>query len=143
MLWVVQYVAPGVIGVVLCGLQCIGLKAASEPEIYGAIRFGAVLENVVFDEFTREVDYDSKCVPCPALPCSCIRAVRTLMRQENIIPLVSCMVVRHRCSLQVHLYSGYMHHGTGSPAIGKCDTTLWHISWTIPWYFSVVCPHSA
>jgi hypothetical protein len=44
-----------------CYAKCIGLKAASEPEIHGAIRFGAVLENVVFDEFTRDVDFDSKC----------------------------------------------------------------------------------
>ena len=40
--------------------RCIGLKKSSEPEIYNAIRFGSVLENVVFDEFTREVDFDSK-----------------------------------------------------------------------------------
>jgi phosphoenolpyruvate carboxykinase (ATP) len=29
-----------------------------EPEIYDAIRFGAILENVVYDETTRVVDYD-------------------------------------------------------------------------------------
>ena len=33
----------------------------SEPEIWNAIRFGAILENVVFDEYTREVDFMSKC----------------------------------------------------------------------------------
>ena len=43
-----------------CYAKCIGLKKASEPEIYNAIRFGSVLENVVFDEYTREVDFDSK-----------------------------------------------------------------------------------
>lgn len=32
----------------------------SEPEIYKAIRFGAVLENVAFDDNTREVDYEAK-----------------------------------------------------------------------------------
>ncbi len=44
-----------------CYAKCIGLKKSSEPEIYNAIRFGSVLENVVFDEHTREVDFDSKC----------------------------------------------------------------------------------
>ncbi len=44
-----------------CSLQCIGLKQSSEPEIFKAIRFGTVLENVVFDENTREVDFDNKC----------------------------------------------------------------------------------
>ena len=43
-----------------CYAKCIGLKKSSEPEIYNAIRFGSVLENVVFDEYTREVDFDSK-----------------------------------------------------------------------------------
>ncbi len=33
-----------------------------EPEIFQAIRFGTVLENVVYDEITREVDYDSNAI---------------------------------------------------------------------------------
>ncbi|KAL1923807.1 uncharacterized protein VTP21DRAFT_8787 [Calcarisporiella thermophila] len=40
-----------------CYAKCINLKAADEPQIYGAIRFGSVLENVVLDEETREVNY--------------------------------------------------------------------------------------
>lgn len=43
-----------------CYAKCIGLQAASEPEIYKAIRFGAVLENVSVNETTREVDFMSK-----------------------------------------------------------------------------------
>jgi phosphoenolpyruvate carboxykinase (ATP) len=42
-----------------CYAKCIGLKKESEPEIWNAIRFGAILENVVFDEYTREVDFMS------------------------------------------------------------------------------------
>ena len=44
-----------------CYAKCINLKQASEPEIWKAIRFGSVLENVVFDENSREVDFDNKC----------------------------------------------------------------------------------
>eukprot|EP01113_Clastostelium_recurvatum_P033599 TRINITY_DN445_c0_g1_i2.p1 TRINITY_DN445_c0_g1~~TRINITY_DN445_c0_g1_i2.p1 ORF type:complete len:607 (+),score=134.11 TRINITY_DN445_c0_g1_i2:73-1821(+) len=41
-----------------CYAKCINLTREKEPEIYDAIRFGSVLENVVYDENTREVNYD-------------------------------------------------------------------------------------
>jgi len=40
-----------------CYAKAIGLTEEDEPEIYNAIRYGTVLENVVYDEKTREVDY--------------------------------------------------------------------------------------
>src|SRR6056297_429909 len=41
-----------------CYAKAIGLTEESEPEIFNAIKYGTVLENVVYDENTREVDYN-------------------------------------------------------------------------------------
>lgn len=42
-----------------CYAKCIGLSAEKEPEIFRAIRRDALLENVVVDEATGKVDFDS------------------------------------------------------------------------------------
>merc|ERR1712151_1121032 len=41
-----------------CYAKTIGLTREKEPEIYDAIRFGSILENVVWNEDTGVVDYD-------------------------------------------------------------------------------------
>lgn len=45
-----------------CYAKCIGLTAENEPEIYGAVRFGALTENIIFHKGTREADYEDKSV---------------------------------------------------------------------------------
>jgi len=41
-----------------CYAKCINLKHEKEPQIWNAIRFGSVMENVVIKNGTREPDFD-------------------------------------------------------------------------------------
>ncbi|WP_129714237.1 phosphoenolpyruvate carboxykinase (ATP) [Pedobacter sp. SYP-B3415] len=40
-----------------CYAKCINLSAENEPQIFGAIRFGSLLENINYFPGTRQVDY--------------------------------------------------------------------------------------
>ncbi|CAN5234371.1 phosphoenolpyruvate carboxykinase (ATP) [soil metagenome] len=40
-----------------CYAKCVDLSKEKEPEIWDAIKFGAMLENIGMDEETRDVDY--------------------------------------------------------------------------------------
>ena len=41
-----------------CYAKCIHLSKEHEPEIYNAIKFGSLVENVIMDSQTREFDFD-------------------------------------------------------------------------------------
>ncbi|GAA5926675.1 phosphoenolpyruvate carboxykinase PCK1 [Sporobolomyces koalae] len=41
-----------------CYAKCVGLDAEKEPDIYNAIRYGSILENVTYDPETREPNYE-------------------------------------------------------------------------------------
>lgn len=43
-----------------CYAKCIRLSRDAEPQIYNAIRYGVVLENVVIDPWTRRLDFNSE-----------------------------------------------------------------------------------
>jgi phosphoenolpyruvate carboxykinase (ATP) len=41
-----------------CYAKCINLKKEDEPQIWNAIKFGSVMENVIVDEHTREPNFE-------------------------------------------------------------------------------------
>ncbi|MBQ9950344.1 MAG: phosphoenolpyruvate carboxykinase (ATP) [Clostridia bacterium] len=43
-----------------CYAKCIDLSAENEPEIYGAVKFGTLVENVILDDETRKPDYTDR-----------------------------------------------------------------------------------
>lgn len=79
-----------------CYAKCINLSATKEPEIYNAIRFGSILENVVYNPASRAPDYDdvgitenTRCaypiefIPNAHIPCA-------VNRQPSNIIMLTC-----------------------------------------------------
>jgi len=79
-----------------CYAKCINLSAEKEPDIYNAIRYGSILENVVYNPSNRIPDYDdvsitenTRCaypieyIPNAQIPC-------VVDRQPSNIIMLTC-----------------------------------------------------
>src|SRR5699024_2221246 len=69
-----------------CSANTINLSEEKEPQIFNAIRFGSVLENVILDDNTRLPDYDDT---------SLTENTRAAYPLENIDNIVSPSVAGH------------------------------------------------
>lgn len=101
-------------------IQCIGLSEETEPEIFNAIKFGSVIENVVFDPKTRIVDYNdstltenTRCaypieyIPHAKIPCLSTHPSNIILLtcdSRGVLPLVSKL---NNKQVMYHFISGY------------------------------------
>lgn len=111
-----------------CYAKCIGLSAEKEPEIYNAIKFGSVLENVIYNPQTREVDYEdssitenTRCaypidyIPSAKIPCLAdnhpSNIVLLTCDASGVLPPVSRLTPEQ---VMYHFISGYTSKMAGT-----------------------------
>lgn len=111
-----------------CYAKCIDLSRGKEPEIFNAIRFGSVLENVVYDPKTRVVDYsdstvteNTRCaypidyIPSAKIPCLANKHPKNIILltcdASGVLPPVSKLSPEQ---VMYHFISGYTSKMAGT-----------------------------
>lgn len=111
-----------------CYAKAIGLKREKEPEIFDAIKFGTVLENVVLDTETYEVQFDDQsitentrvCYPLSYIPNAKIPAIVNTHPSNiilltcdsfGVLPLVSKLTPEQ---IMYHFISGFTSKMAGT-----------------------------
>ena len=111
-----------------CYAKCINLSAEKEPEIFGAIRFGSILENVVYNPANRMPDYDdvsitenTRCaypidfIPNAKIPCVANQQPSNIIMlccdAFGVLPPVSRLTPEQA---QYHFVSGYTSKTPGT-----------------------------
>lgn len=111
-----------------CYAKCIGLEKATEPQIYNAIQFGSILENVIYDHNSREVDYNdasitenTRCaypveyIPNAKIPCMANSPPSNIIfltcDAYGVLPPVSKLTPEQA---QYHFISGYTSKTPGT-----------------------------
>jgi phosphoenolpyruvate carboxykinase (ATP) len=103
-----------------CYAKAINLSAEKEPEIFNAIKFGTILENVVFDEHSRVVDYEDKSVtentracypiehiPNAKIPCSGPHPTNVILLTCDAFGVLPPVSKLSHAQTMYHFISGY------------------------------------
>lgn len=111
-----------------CYAKCMDLLREKEPEIYDAIKFGAILENVVYDPRTKVVDYNNclitentRCaypidfIPSAKIPCLAdvhpTNIILLTCDASGVLPPVSKLT---NSQVMYHFISGYTSKMAGT-----------------------------
>ncbi|KAH3662016.1 hypothetical protein OGAPHI_006197 [Ogataea philodendri] len=111
-----------------CYAKCLDLSAEKEPEIFNAIKFGSVLENVVYDPVSRLVDYNdsvitenTRCaypieyIPSAKIPCLADKHPKNIVLltcdARGVLPPVSKLT---NAQVMYHFISGYTSKMAGT-----------------------------
>lgn len=111
-----------------CYAKCLDLSAEKEPEIFNAIKFGSVLENVIYDPFSRKVDYsdsslteNTRCaypieyIPSAKIPCIADNHPKNIILltcdASGVLPPVSKLTPDQ---VMYHFISGYTSKMAGT-----------------------------
>lgn len=111
-----------------CYAKCLDLSAEKEPEIFNSIKFGSILENVVYDPDTKVVDYEdstitenTRCaypidfIPSAKIPCLAdvhpTNIVLLTCDASGVLPPVSKLT---NAQVMYHFISGYTSKMAGT-----------------------------
>ncbi|ODQ81681.1 hypothetical protein BABINDRAFT_159939 [Babjeviella inositovora NRRL Y-12698] len=111
-----------------CYAKCLDLSEEKEPEIFNAIKFGSVLENVIYDKETRVVDYEdsaitenTRCaypieyIPSALIPCIADSHPKNIILltcdARGVLPPVSKLT---NAQVMYHFISGYTSKMAGT-----------------------------
>lgn len=111
-----------------CYAKCLDLSAEKEPEIFNAIRYGSVLENVIYEEKSRVVDFEdssitenTRCaypieyIPSAKIPCYANSHPKNIVLltcdARGVLPPVSKLT---NAQVMYHFISGYTSKMAGT-----------------------------